>query len=105
MAANRREDIQRKEQFMIEVDGELILVDEGQTVAAALLRRGIKTLRFTKKRLSSRGVFCGIGLCNDCLMIVNGIPNVRTCVTRVEKGMKVTTQKGLGSLALLELEG
>ena len=36
------------------------------------------------------------GQCTDCVMVVNGRPNVRTCVTRVEAGMRVETQRGLG---------
>jgi len=43
-----------------------------------------------------RGFFCAIGKCSSCLMKVNGIPNVRTCVTELEEGMKIETQKGKG---------
>ena len=43
-----------------------------------------------------RGIFCGIGRCTDCVMTVDGQPNVRTCVTPVRAGMKVETQQGLG---------
>ena len=39
-----------------------------------------------------RGVFCGIGQCTDCVMVVNGQPNTRTCVTKVEEGMVIETQ-------------
>ena len=46
--------------------------------------------------VDGRGIFCGIGQCTDCMMVVNGIPNVRTCITPVEDGMTVETQEGLG---------
>lgn len=48
-----------------------------------------------KKRHEPRGIFCAIGRCTDCVMIVNGRPNVRTCITPLEEGMKVKTQYGV----------
>ncbi len=69
---------------------------EGDTIAAALTANGIRAFRETRKRKESRGMFCGIGQCGDCMMVVNGKPNVRTCVTLVEDGMRVETQIGLG---------
>lgn len=80
----------------ITVDGKRIRAIEGEPVAAALMAAGIRTVRYTSKRGEGRGVFCAIGRCTDCAMTVNGMPNVRTCVTAVEPGMMVETQKGLG---------
>ncbi|NLG86389.1 MAG: (2Fe-2S)-binding protein [Firmicutes bacterium] len=80
----------------LEVDGQVIWAKEGEPIAAALLAYGIRLCRTTKRRGEPRGVFCGIGHCTDCVMTVDGIPNVRTCVTPVRAGMKVTTQRGLG---------
>ena len=40
-------------------------------------------------------IFCAIGRCTDCVMIVNGVPNVRTCVTPLEEGMQIQTQYGV----------
>ena len=78
------------------VDGERLMVREGEMIAAALLSRGKKVFRYTTKRHDPRGIYCGIGRCTDCVMIVNGIPNVRTCVTPVEEGMVIETQHGIG---------
>jgi len=69
---------------------------KGETIAAALIANGYKGFRYTQRFNLPRGVFCGIGQCTDCSMIVNGIPNVRTCVTRVEEGMIIETQCGYG---------
>ena len=77
----------------IEVDGEKIEAYEGEPIAAALWAAGVKDFRYTRKRKEPRGYFCGIGLCTDCRMIVNGVPNIRTCVTLVQGGMKITRQK------------
>lgn len=85
----------RKETFIF-LDGKKIPAYEGEPIAAALAAAGIKVFRFTSTRAEPRGIFCAIGRCTDCVMTVDGQPNVRTCVTPVEEGMKVETQKGLG---------
>ncbi len=88
-----RTGVERGRQFQIEVDGRPIAVYEGETIGAALLAAGVRTLRHTAKQDAPRGIFCGMGVCFDCVMTVNGVPNVRTCVTQVEPGMKVQTQR------------
>lgn len=77
-------------------DGKKIPAVTGEPVAAALLAAGVHTFRRTVKTGQPRGIFCGIGRCNDCKMIVDGVPNTRTCVTPVREGMEVRTQHGLG---------
>lgn len=67
----------------------------GESVAAALRAMGVRIHRYTTKEHRPRGVFCAIGRCTDCVMVVNGIPNVRTCITPLEEGMIVQTQYGL----------
>lgn len=86
----------RKENVTIIVDGRKIRAIAGEPIAAALMAAGIRVFRKTPKKNQPRGVFCAIGRCTDCVMTVNGIPNVRTCVTPVEDGMVIETQKGLG---------
>lgn len=70
---------------------------EGETVAAALIANGIRLFRYTRRSHEPRGLFCGIGQCTDCIMQVDGVPNVRTCVTLVQAGMRVEIQKGTGA--------
>lgn len=77
-------------------DGKRIPAVTGEPVAFALMAAGIRVMRYTAKAGRPRGVFCGIGRCNDCKMTVDGVPNVRTCVTPVREGMRVETQQGLG---------
>jgi len=81
----------------IYVDGKEILAVEGEPIAATLLAEGIAIFRYTPKLREPRGLFCGIGKCTDCMMIVDGRPNVRTCITPVTSGMRVETQRGLGA--------
>ena len=78
------------------VDGKKIKAKEGEQILAALLANGIIINRYTVKRKEPRGLFCGIGQCTDCAMIVNGKANVRTCVTPVKEGMVIETQHGAG---------
>ncbi len=80
----------------IALDGKKIKAREGEMIIAALLNAGVRINRFTSKYKEPRGIFCGIGQCTDCIMTVNGIPNVRTCVTPVEGEMTIETQYGRG---------
>lgn len=80
----------------IKYNGRKIWAYSDETIAAVLLANGIKVFRYTPKKRQPRSVFCGIGRCTDCMMIVDGQPNVRTCVTKVREGMKIETQYGRG---------
>ncbi|MGE5485519.1 MAG: (2Fe-2S)-binding protein [Ignavibacteriales bacterium] len=80
----------------ITVDGKKVTAREGETISAALCAAGIRVNRYTRKHGTPRGLFCAIGQCTDCVMVVNGVPNVRTCVTPVSDGMTVETQHGGG---------
>ncbi len=89
-------ELEEKEVVHITVDGKEILARKGEPILSALLANGIKVQNVSVKKHEPRGYFCGIGRCTNCDMTVNGIPNVRTCVTLVEEGMVVETQDGLG---------
>lgn len=71
---------------------------EGETIAAALHAAGVRVMRESGHLHRPRGLFCNIGNCSSCLMVVNGEPNVRVCVERLYEGMVVETQKGKGEL-------
>ena len=76
-------------------DGKEIKGYEGEPIAAALKAAGLMVHRYTQKEHKPRGIFCAIGRCTDCVMIVDGIPNVRTCITPLKEGMEVKTQYGV----------
>ena len=82
----------RGKRIEIFVNGDPVTAYEGETVAAVLIANSQLAFRRTAKRSSPRGVYCGIGLCHECRMVVNEMPNVRVCITLVEPGMKVHTQ-------------
>ena len=73
---------------------------EGEPIAMALKAAGVEAHRFTAKRHEPRGIFCAIGRCTDCVMVVDGKPNVRTCMTPLVAGMDVRTQDGVAPLDL-----
>jgi predicted molibdopterin-dependent oxidoreductase YjgC len=80
--------LERGAAVTISIDGESHEAFEGESVAAAVMAdRGLE-LRRTDK-LDPRGYYCGMGACFDCMMIVDGVPNTRTCVTWVADGMTV----------------
>jgi len=83
-------------QFNIEFtfDGEKINAITGQSVAAALLAADHRSLRKTRFNNKERGVFCGIGVCFDCLVVIDGITNQRACLIEAKPGMKVQAQVG-----------
>ena len=83
-------------QLTITFDGQELPVEEGQTVAAALIAAGRRSWRTTRSGGAPRGAFCGIGVCFDCLAVVDGIPNTRTCMTWVRAGLDVRLQDGWG---------
>ena len=70
---------------------------EGETVAAALTAAGILGLRRTREG-AMRGAFCGMGVCFDCLVCIDGLPNQRACMTKVRAGMKVFPQAHVPAL-------
>ncbi|MEO7131951.1 MAG: (2Fe-2S)-binding protein [Dermatophilaceae bacterium] len=79
-----------------ELDGRPIGFRPGQTIGGALLAAGTLSWRTTRLGGRPRGLFCGIGVCFDCLVTVDGSPNERACLVLAEDGMSVTTQDGVG---------
>lgn len=79
-------------------NGEQMEGYEGESVAAALHANGVKVLGHSLFKHRPRGIYCAIGNCSSCLMVVNGEPNVRTCTTMLEQGMAVEMQKGKGEV-------
>jgi hypothetical protein len=58
-------------------------------VAAALTAAGVRAWRTTRRQERPRGLFCGIGVCFDCLLTIDGRPAQRACLVPVRDGMIV----------------
>jgi predicted molibdopterin-dependent oxidoreductase YjgC len=77
-------------------DGRPVAFRPGQSVGAALTAAGVRSWRSTRVDGRPRGLFCGIGVCFDCLLVVDGRPNERACIVPADAGMRVESQKGTG---------
>ena len=75
----------------VRVDGEPVEAYPGETVATLLLALGRQAFRHTDQLHAPRGLFCGMGVCFDCLVTIDGQANVRACMTPVQAGMVVET--------------
>lgn len=81
------------ERFTFVVDGEPVEACAGETVATALLAAGQPTLRRTARRNDPRGVYCVMGVCWECVVLVDGRA-VRACVTPATPALSVETLPG-----------
>lgn len=79
----------RGKQITIKVNGKPVTAFEGETVHAALLAAGYRTLRKSPKTGQPRGIFCGMGVCYDCLVTIDGVPDQRACMAQVKERMEV----------------
>ena len=80
----------------VSFDGQHVEFRPGQSVGAALVAAGRPSWRSTRRDGAPRGIFCGIGVCFDCLVTIDGHPNQRACLVSCVDGMKVSTQGGTG---------
>lgn len=84
-----------KEVVMFHFENNQICALPTDTIASALIANGFDVFGFTEHG-HPRGLFCAIGKCSACLVEVDGVPNVRACITPVKDGMRVKMQKGRG---------
>ena len=89
--------LERGPQVSVTIDGRPVPAHLGESVAAVMLAEGLAATRLTRGG-APRGVFCGMGVCFDCLVTVDGVPNTRACVTWVEDGMVIARQEGSSSM-------
>ncbi len=71
----------------LSLDGEPLTAAPGQSVGAALTDAGVRSWRSTRHGGRPRGLFCGIGVCFDCLLTIDGRPNQRACLATARDGM------------------
>jgi len=80
----------------IEFEGTTLQVPETTTIAAAVLSHGGKThTRLSPASGEKRAPFCFMGVCHECLVEIDGIPNQQACIIEVKEGMKIRRQLGL----------
>jgi hypothetical protein len=79
-----------------EFDGRPVPFTDGQSIGAALVADGVRSWRTTRREGRPRGIFCGIGVCFDCLVVVDDVPNQRACLVPATPDLVVRTQEGDG---------
>lgn len=89
----RIKDRRRGKQVTIQVNGSPLTACTGETLFAALTAAGIRVFRHStqSKTKTARGGFCGMGVCQECRVTVDGLPDRRACMTEVREGMEVFT--------------
>jgi len=85
------------EEVAFSFEGRRLAARRGQSLAAALIAAGERTLRQTAKG-QPRSVFCGMGVCHDCLVEIDGAPNRRACMEKATPGLTVRRQPALARL-------
>jgi predicted molibdopterin-dependent oxidoreductase YjgC len=83
---------------IIELDGRRLSVPGGVSLAAALLVGGVRSTRTTPITGQPRAPYCLMGVCFECLVEVDGVPNCQACMITVRAGMCVRTQNGARAL-------
>ncbi len=78
----------------IEIDGRPVDVPDSLTVAAALLHAGVQSFRRTPVGDAPRAPFCMMGVCFDCLVRIDDLPNQQSCMVKVRPGMRVSFMQG-----------
>jgi predicted molibdopterin-dependent oxidoreductase YjgC len=84
--------------IVIEFEGRDIQARQGDSVAAALIAVGEVALCTSPVSGAERGPFCMMGVCFDCMVEIDGVPNRQACLTPVESGMRVRRQRGAAAL-------
>lgn len=83
----------------IEFEGTPISVPAGESVASALCIANVGATRTTPVSGSPRSAYCLMGVCFECLVIIDGIADQQACMITVREGMKVQCQKGASDIS------
>ena len=90
------ENISLGEGINLTVDGNPLHAHRGQTIAAALIASGRRIFRRTRVNGKARGLYCGMGVCYDCIVRVDG-ETERACMRHVEEGMQIELPSQFGT--------
>ncbi len=78
--------------IQVEIDGVAVPAYAGETVAAVLMLSGTRIFTQASRYNLNRTIFCGMGVCHQCLVTIDGLRDVRACMTTVSPGMKIETR-------------
>ncbi len=78
----------------VTVDGEAVSVGAGDSAAAAALLAGVPATRTHPAGGEPRAPYCMMGVCFECLMVIDGAPSRQACLVTVRDGMRIERQDG-----------
>jgi predicted molibdopterin-dependent oxidoreductase YjgC len=81
----------RGQRLRVMVDGEPVEAYAGESVAAVLMAAGHIMYQQAAPEHPPKCLFCGMGVCFNCLVTINGVPNTRACITTITEGMVIET--------------
>nr|WP_067290274.1 (2Fe-2S)-binding protein [Marinobacterium profundum] len=80
--------------IQVTVEGQPVQVRPGDSAAAALLAAGQPAARTSAVSGDPRAPYCLMGICFECLLEIDGVPNVQGCMVQVADGMNIRRQQG-----------
>lgn len=82
------------EDVLVEVEGRPVRVPAGSSAAAAALLAGLPSTRTSPATGEPRAPYCMMGVCFECLMVVDDLPSQQACMVTVRPGMRIRRQEG-----------
>jgi sarcosine oxidase subunit alpha len=82
-----------RREIKIKINGKETTACQGDTVLAALMATGHKILKKSRKLNENRGPLCAMGVCYECQVTINEVPNQRACMTEVKDEMMILTDE------------
>ena len=87
-----------EENVTVFVEDKPVVVAKNDTVAVAVFSAGLRYTRLSPISGAHRAPYCMMGVCFECLVEINGVPNQQACMTPIESGMRIRLQKGVRGL-------
>jgi D-hydroxyproline dehydrogenase subunit gamma len=91
--------IDDRKAISIKIDGDDVLCREGDTVAAVVMLHASRPYRYSILSGAERAPFCMMGICFECLVEIDGVPNQQGCLRGVEPGMRIRRQVAIASMS------
>ena len=87
------------EAITVYVDGRPVEVSANESAASAALRAGVGYTRTSPVTGEKRAPYCMMGVCFECLMVIDGAASRQACMVTVRPGMRIERQLGARELA------
>ncbi len=87
------------ERITVYVDGAAVTVSANDSAASAALQAGIGYTRLSPITGEKRAPYCMMGVCFECLMVIDGVPSRQACMVTVRPGMRIERQTGARALS------